>query len=78
MKMENVGEVPMVGVRCGRRSDYPPARLVEDIRSIAVGQSFETGKEWKARIYMACHRNPPLRVKIKPIDGGKIRVWRIE
>lgn len=77
MKMENIGNASMVGVKSGRVSDYPPARLVDDIRTIAIGQSFETGKEWKARIYMACHRNPPLRVKIKPMGDDKILVWRI-
>lgn len=77
MKMENISNDYKITVRkAGRKSEYPPAKIADDIRALTVGQSFETGIEWRKRIYLAAWKYRPLAVRIEIIGGDKIRVWR--
>lgn len=55
---------------------FPPAKLAEFINSLEIKDSFVIGKEWKARIYIACWKNRPLRVSIQTEDNNMIRVFR--
>ncbi len=53
-----------------------PSDIAEKISNMDIGDSFVIGKEWRARIYMACWKNRPLTVKISSISDNNIRVWR--
>ena len=60
----------------GRRSDFPPAKIAKIISEMSVGDSFVIGKEWRARINMACWKHRPLAVSISKINDDEVRVFR--